>query len=120
MKYPSRGAFVSGCASALAGVAILGSPARAEQFKWKIGHDYPVNASIHVRLVQAVAKIRDNTNGQVDIRVYPDNTLGSGPAMLEQLRVGALEMLGYPGGILDSLVPVSSIESIAFAFPSTQ
>jgi len=40
--------------------------------------------------------------------------------MLTQLRSGALEMLGYAGGILDTVVALSSIENVAFAFSTRE
>lgn len=39
--------------------------------------------------------------------------------MLGQLRSGALEMLGFPGAFLNSVVPVASIENVAYAFPNS-
>ena len=120
MIRPSRGAFAATTAATFAGVGFLLKPARGEQFRWRFGHDYPVDSPLHVRLVQTMEKIKKDTNGQVEIHVYPDSTLGSDPAMLEQLRVGALDMLAYSGGILDGLVPLSSIESVAFVFPTVQ
>jgi tripartite ATP-independent transporter DctP family solute receptor len=38
--------------------------------------------------------------------------------MLSQLRTGALEMLALPGAFLNSVVPVASIENVAYAFPT--
>ena len=120
MKKLSRKTFATGSAAALASVAFVRSQARAAQFSWKFGVDTPVDHPINTRAVEAFARIRKESGGQLDITSYPNSTLGSDPNMLLQLRQGALEMLAYAGGILDTVVPVSSIENVAFAFPTRE
>lgn len=120
MKKLSRKTFAGAGAAALASVAFVRSPARAAQFGWKFGVDTPVDHPINARAVEAFARIRKESGGQLDITSYPNSTLGSDPNMLLQLRQGALEMLGYAGGILDTVVPLSSIENVAFAFPTRE
>jgi len=120
VKKLSRKTFATGSAAALASVAFVRSQARAAQFSWKFGVDTPVDHPINTRAVEAFARIRKESGGQLDITSYPNSTLGSDPNMLLQLRQGALEMLAYAGGILDTVVPVSSIENVAFAFPTRE
>ncbi|MBV8151411.1 MAG: TRAP transporter substrate-binding protein [Candidatus Eremiobacteraeota bacterium] len=103
-------------AAGLASIAIVPRPAGAAQFKWKYGSDLSADHPISVRAVQAFGRIRKETGGAVDIASYPNSVLGSDPQMLTQLRSGALEMLAYAGGILDVVVPLASIENVAFAF----
>ena len=114
----SRRRLVAGGLSAIGSIAILARPARAAQFAWKWGSDTPIDHPVSVRAIEAFGKIRAATGGLLDIRAYPNSQLGSDPAMLTQLRSGALEMAAYGGGILDTVVPVTSIESVAFAFPT--
>ncbi len=114
----SRGRFTVGAASAFASIAIVAKPAQAAQYAWKWGSDTPIDHPVSVRAIEAFGKIRVATDGQVDIRAFPNSALGADPNMLTQLRSGALEMLAYGGGILDTVVPVSSIENVAFAFPT--
>ena len=104
--------------AAFAGSAIIPRSSSAAEFKWRCGNDLTADHPISVRAVEAFGKIRKETNGQVDLTLFPNSTLGSDPSMLTQLRAGALDMLQYAGGILDTLVPLSSIENVAFAFPS--
>ncbi|MBV8425036.1 MAG: TRAP transporter substrate-binding protein [Candidatus Eremiobacteraeota bacterium] len=113
----SRKTFAAGGA-ALASVAIIPHPLRAAEFTWKCGNDLTADHPISVRAVEAFGKIRRDTGGAVDIRLFPTSVLGSDPQMLTQLRSGALEMLQYAGGILDTVVPLASIENVAFAYPS--
>jgi TRAP-type transport system periplasmic protein len=95
------------------------APARAAQFAWKCADvptpDFPLN----VRLTQAFARIRAETNGELDIKLFPNGLLGSDAATVAQMRLGALEMMTTTGGVLDSFVPVGSIENVPFAFHDT-
>lgn len=106
-------------AAAFAGGAAWGAvPAGAAQFQWKYGSEHSPDHPIAVRSTEAFERIRRETGGQLDIRSFPNNALGSDASMLAQLRAGALEMVNFAGGLLDTLVPVTSIENVAFAFPT--
>lgn len=118
MSALSRGKFAAGSAAAFASVAIIARPARAAQFTWKWGLDLGPEHPIGVRAVEAFARIRKETNGQLDIKTYANSSLGSISSMLTQVRLGALEMCAMPSAVFDSLVPIASIENVAFAFPN--
>ncbi|HYZ15859.1 MAG TPA: TRAP transporter substrate-binding protein [Candidatus Acidoferrum sp.] len=115
----SRHGFVIGAASAFATIGVI-KPAQAADFDLKYGHDLPADHPVNVRSVQAFARIKAATNGRVQIKSFPTSQLGSDPAMLSQLRSGALEMLAFPGAFLNSVVPLASIENLAYAFPNRE
>lgn len=115
-KRLSRTAFAAGTAAAFATIGYVRAPARAAQFTWKWAHDLAADHPSNLRAVEAFGKIKAETNGDLEIRAFPNSTLGGDPAMLSQLRSGALEMLNYPGGFLDAIVPIAAIENIAYAF----
>lgn len=76
--------------------------------------DNPLN----VRLAEAFARIKQETNGAVAIELFPNGQLGSDTDMLSQLRSGALDMLTLSSVILSTLVPSCAIVGVGFAFPS--
>ena len=115
----TRQGFIGGTAAALATIGII-TPARAAEFNLKYGHDLPADHPINVRSVQAFARINKLTNGRVAIKSFPTSVLGSDPAMIAQLRSGATEMLAMPGAFLNSVVPLASIENVAYAFPNRE
>ena len=111
-----------GSASALAaGTAFTGgvhAQAGANaQFKFKLGTDLPVTHSVNVRLKEAIAAIAAESNGRVAIQLFPNNQLGSDSDMMSQIRSGALELATFPGTVMSTLVPVTSITGVGFAFP---
>jgi tripartite ATP-independent transporter DctP family solute receptor len=115
----TRGSFSGGLA-ALAAIAVIPRPAvAAAQFTYKLGHTGALEQPLNQRFVQATDAIRTESGGRLDITVYGHSQLGSDPAMLSQIRTGALEFLAFDATILSSLVPVASIGSLGFAFRDT-
>lgn len=106
-----------GTATAVAAAAAL-PPARAAkaEFTFKLGTDLPVTHSVNVRLKEAIDAIAAETHGRVAIQLYPNNQLGSDSDMMGQVRSGALELATFPGTVMSTLVPVSSITGLGFAF----
>ena len=105
-----------GSAAALPLFAINSRPARAAEFTLKYANNTPVAHPLSVRMQEAADRILKGTDGRVEIRVFPNNQLGSDTDMLSQLRSGALELFTLSGLILSTLVPPASINGVGFAF----
>jgi tripartite ATP-independent transporter DctP family solute receptor len=97
-------------------VAIRTRPANAAEFSYKYANNSPVTHPLNIRTTEAAARIKEKTGGRVEIKVFPNNQLGSDTDMLSQLRSGALEFFTLSGLILSTLVPVASINGVGFAF----
>jgi tripartite ATP-independent transporter DctP family solute receptor len=105
----------------LAGGATVAMPwiARAApEFSLKYANNVPVTHPLNVRAKEAMDRIKAQTNGRVEIEIFPNNQLGSDTDMLSQLRSGAIEFFTLSGLILSTLVPVASINGIGFAWSS--
>src|ERR1700748_1638541 len=98
-------------------VSILSWPANAAEFSYKYANNSPVTHPLNIRTTEAAAPVLEKTSGKVEIKVFPNNQLGSDTDMLSQLRSGALEFFTLSGLILATLVPVASINGVGFAFP---
>jgi TRAP-type transport system periplasmic protein len=116
MNALTRKSFVSASAAVLGSIAILPSRASAAQFSYKWGHDIPFDHPMHVRLVQMSKAVKRETNGRLDIAIHGNNVLGNDPAMLTQLRSGALEFFSMQGLNFSSVVPLAMLDGIGFAF----
>jgi tripartite ATP-independent transporter DctP family solute receptor len=115
----SRPGFLAGAAATFATIGII-KPAQAAEFEYKWAVDVPPDHPISTRSVEAFARIKAASKGRVEVKTFPASQLGSDPNMLSQLRSGALEMLAFPGAFLNSVVPVASIENVAYAFPNRE
>lgn len=69
-----------------------------------------------VPLQEASNQIKQDTNGEVDIRLFPNSQLGSDLDVLSQLRSGAIQFYPLAGAQLSNLVPVASLPGVGFAF----
>jgi tripartite ATP-independent transporter DctP family solute receptor len=79
-----------------------------------LAHDHP----IALGMVAAAARIKEQTKGQVNLQVFPDNQLGDDTHMLANVRSGAMQMMAIGDNILATLVPTAAIDNIGFAFKS--
>lgn len=110
------------------GLAATGALAAASQpvfsqtapitLKW--ANNIPVTHPSNVRIREAVENIKKDTNGKVDIQVFPNNQLGGDTDMLSQVRSGAIDIFPLSGLILQTLVPLAGINGLAFAFKDYQ
>ena len=121
MSNPSRRKFLAQASTIGLGTlatSMVGKAAYAQsaEFTLKFGSNLPAIHPLNVRAKEAAEAIRKETNGRVDIQVYPNNQLGSDTDMLSQIRSGALDFMTLSGLILSTLVPASSINGIGFAF----
>ncbi len=117
MPNPSRRRVLAG-AAALPLVALRTRPAHAAGFTYKLACDTPPSHPLSKRAQEAAERIAKATDGRLQIRVFPNNQLGSDTDTLSQLRSGAVELFTLSGLILSTLVPPASINGIGFAFKS--
>ncbi len=97
-------------------VAVRTRPAKAAEFSYKFASNLPAIHPLNVRAGEAAERILKATDGRLEIRVFPNNQLGSDTDTLSQLRSGAVEFFTLSGLILSTLVPAASINGVGFAF----
>ena len=112
----TRGRFAAGSAAALASIAIVRGPARAAEFAYKYASTVNVDHPLNVSMRQCWNAVRAETNGRLDVTMFPNNQLGGDTQALAQLRSGALQFFTLDGGILGAVVPVAQIQGVGFAF----
>ncbi|BFG80108.1 TRAP transporter substrate-binding protein [Paraburkholderia terrae] len=121
MNSYSRRAFLQtlGAASAIAAGASVVAPiarAQAAQYRLKYAHNLAVSHPLNIRAKEAADAIRKETSGRVDLQIFPNGQMGTDTDMLSQVRSGAIDFLTQGGVVLSTLVPVSAINGIGFAF----
>src|ERR1700760_1804743 len=107
--------------AATAAMGSVGAPfvarAQAAEFTYKYANNAPDAHPMNVRAKEMAAAIKTETNGKVDLQIFPNSQLGSDTDMLSQIRSGGVEFFTLSGLILATLVPAASINGIGFAFP---
>ncbi len=108
-----------GAASAAWASTILSKPANAAaEFDFKLGVNTPETHPLTIRLTEAAKAIGAQSSGRLNVTVFANSQLGGDPEMLSQVRAGGIELLAAPSLTLSTLVPMSGLPSIGFAFGS--
>jgi TRAP-type transport system periplasmic protein len=105
-----------GLSAALAAPAFLSRRADAAEFTYKFATNQPVEHPSNQRAQQAIDRIREQTHGRLQIRLFPNNQLGGDTDMLSQLRSGAIHFFPLSGQVLQTIVPVAGANGLGFAF----
>jgi tripartite ATP-independent transporter DctP family solute receptor len=96
--------------------ATLGVGAHARDFRSAEVHpqDYPTTLA-----VQHMGKlVSERTKGRMGVKVYPSGALGTEKDNIEQLRIGALDMMRINVAPLNSVVPETIATGLPFVFRS--
>lgn len=104
-------------ATALSTVA-LGFPAlvRAQPQVLKVATNTPETDPLAVYLKEAISAINAEAKGSVELRLFPNNQLGSNTDVLSQLRSGGVEFFPLSPLILQTIVPNAGISGIGYAW----
>jgi tripartite ATP-independent transporter DctP family solute receptor len=109
-----RNALLAACAAGLA----LATPVAARDFRSADIHptDYPT-----VEAVRYVGKLlNERTNGRLGVKVFPNGALGNERDTIEQLKIGALDMMRINVAPLNNVVPETMVTALPFVFRSTE
>src|ERR1700710_2745321 len=90
----------------------------AAEFEFKLGVNTPDTHPLTLRLIEAAKSIGTQSSGRLNVTVFSNSQLGGDPEMLSQVRAGGIELLAAPSLTLSTLVPLSGLPSIGFAFQS--
>jgi TRAP-type transport system periplasmic protein len=104
-------------AAGVSTATILHWPANAAEFNYKLGASAPMEHPAMAHSLDAANKIKEQTNGRMEITMYPNSVLGGDTAMIAQVISGALEMYNLPIDLLAPRNPVCGIPGVGFAFP---
>lgn len=103
---------------AAAACALSALAVQAKDFRSADVHptDYPT-----VGAVRYMGKLLlDQSKGRFGVRVYPSGALGTEKDNIEQLKIGALDMMRINVGVLNSVVPETIVTVLPFVFRSTE
>src|ERR1700712_2807362 len=117
MRITRRGLLCAAFA-ALTTTALEKPASAAAEFEFKLGVHTPDNHPLTVRLTEAARAIGAQSSGRLNVAVFPNSQLGGDPEMLSQVRAGGIELLAAPSLTLSTLVPLSGLPSVGFAFQS--
>ena len=114
---PRRRVLAAGAALPLFGILGSRNAAARPKYRFKFAGNLPMTHPINQRVKEIVPKILEESGGQLEIRMFPNNQLGGDSDMLSQLRSGALEMFVLSGtNVLSTMVKQTALYGVGFAF----
>lgn len=116
MKLTRRSLMASASAGLLAAPFLGAGKALAADYTLKLANNQPLTHPSNIRTAEAIAKIKEETGGKVEIQVFPQSQLGGDTDVLSQLRGGGVDFFFLSPLILSTLVPNASINGIGFAW----
>ena len=110
-----RRMFLSG-AAAVPLAALIPRRGEAAEFTWKFATGQDPTHPVNIRALEAIKRIQEATSGRLEIKLFPANQLGSDTDLISQVRSGGVELLNTSASILATLVPLSGMLNLGFAF----
>ena len=93
-----------------------GLMATAQAETWRMAHKMPPD-SIEGQLFQYFAdKVEEKTGGELTVKVFPNEQLGSDDTVLEQLQIGTVNVYPEGSSYLQKWVPDVKFTSAPFLF----
>jgi len=102
--------------AALAFALGLSSPSGAAEFELRLGHDQAVASNYQGPLEEFAKRVNEQTNGRVEIQIFPGAQLGGETAMLEGLEVGNIDMSVSAAANASTYVPSLGVFSVGYLF----
>ncbi|TWC71112.1 TRAP transporter substrate-binding protein [Herbaspirillum sp. SJZ099] len=100
--------------------SIASRPANAAEFTYKFATGQDPTHPVNKRAQEAIDRIRNATNGRLEIKLFPANQLGSDTDLMSQIRNGGVEFFNQASVVLSTLVPAAGIVNTGFAFHDYQ
>ncbi len=88
----------------------------AQVIQMRLAHYVDDKHPLHEGAKQFVAKVEERTKGQVKIAIYPANQLGSPPEVVEQVKLGTLDICINTQGQYENYVKACATAQIPFVF----
>ena len=96
------------------------STAFAAKFNLKLGHAVNTTDGQHAAAVKLAELVKQRTNGDVEITVFPANQLGNDAAMINGARGGTIDIVSSGASNFNGIVANTAAMELPFVFRSAQ
>ena len=101
-------------------VAGLGMSSAWAQQSMRLAHGLNDKHPVHLAMVKFAELAKQKSNGELDIKVFPNGTLGQERETLEQVQNGILEMTKASASPLETFAPEYKVFNLPFVFRSKE
>lgn len=82
----------------------------------KLAHGLDINHSVHKAMLYMAKDLKEISDGQLSIKIYPNQQLGSERECLELLQIGSLDMTKVSVGVMENFAPKMKVLGLPFLF----
>jgi len=82
----------------------------------KLAHGLDINHSVHKAMEIMAKDLEEISDGQLSIKIYPNQQLGSERECLELLQIGSLDMTKVSAGVMENFAPQMKVLGLPFLF----
>jgi len=101
-------------------IATLGSTAFAAKFNLRMGHAVNTTDGQHFAALKFAELVKQRTNGDIEITVFPSNQLGNDGAMINFVRGGTIDIVSSGASNYNGIVPNTAAMELPFVFRNAQ
>lgn len=84
----------------------------------KIGHTQVEQSPRHAVSLKMKEYIEKESNGRIEVQIYPTSQLGSSKEQVEGLQTGSIEMVIFPTTSVTDFQPIFTLPDIPYLFPT--
>jgi tripartite ATP-independent transporter DctP family solute receptor len=114
VHWSRRSLIAAASALPLAGIA----PGAHAAVEYRLTHPADVTHPVHVEAEAMARRIEQRTRGEVRIRIFPNNALGSPVETAQQTRLGAIDMILANPANLEAISRTIGVINIPYQFDS--
>ncbi|MCH7415092.1 TRAP transporter substrate-binding protein [Belliella sp. R4-6] len=86
----------------------------------KLGHGLGVTHPVHEAMVFLADRVKEKSNGEMIIKIYPNQQLGSERELVELLQIGSLGMTKVSSAVMESFAPKLQVFSMPYLFKNDE
>ncbi len=101
-------------------LAAAGTASAAAKWNIKFGHDQPEKSPHHDGALYFKKLVEEGSNGEIAVKIFASQLLGTGLQMSEMVQAGALEILAIPTSNMQVLHPSLQVLDLPFLFPDRE
>lgn len=103
---------------AVAALSFLSCAQEEEVKTLRLGHGLSVDHSVHQAMVYMGERLKENSGGKMELKVYPSEQLGSERECVELLQFGSLAMTKVSAAIMEGFVDKYRVLGLPYLFES--
>ncbi|NYT24222.1 TRAP transporter substrate-binding protein [Alcaligenaceae bacterium] len=99
-------------------MALHATPASAAAMKLRLGHVFAINSPVDQASQDFARLVKERTNGDVEITVFPNSQIGGDESLARDLSRGSLDLAFINPGSLSGLDPLMDIHYLPYIVTS--